>query len=198
MVAQSLSVRAPGGLTPPVRQPGRPLPGWWVVLNLAGYQVGWLATIYGATHGLPWLGPVMVVMLVALHMFLTARPARSAGLIAMVLVLGAFQETVMLKLGLVAYPASPGGVPVWMLALWPLFATTLSVSMRWLQTRLAVAALAGAVLGPLAYWAGAAAGAIVLPDLAASLAYLGIAWMAGFPMLLALARWLDRPLAGGD
>lgn len=195
MVAQPLPVRAPGGLTPPTRQSGRSLPGWWVALNLIGYQAGWFATIYGATHEQPWLGPVVVAMLVAVHLFLTSQPLRAAGLIVIAGVFGAFQENVMLSLGLVAYPTSPGGVPVWMIALWPLFATTLSVGLRWFQSRLLLVALAGAVLGPLAYWAGAAAGAIVLPDPAASLAGLGIAWMAGFPMLLALARWLDRPLA---
>jgi hypothetical protein len=168
------------------------------LVNLVGYQAGWAATVYGATHALPWLGPLVVAVLVGLHLFLTAGPARSAGLIAIVLVLGAVQEHLMLRLGLVAYPSHPGGVPVWMLALWPLLATTLSISMRWLQTRLAIAALAGAVLGPLAYWAGAATGAIVLPDPQASLTCLAIAWMAGLPMLLALARRLDRPLAGGS
>jgi hypothetical protein len=195
VVARSLSVRTSGGLTAPVRRPVRPLPSWPVALNLVGYQAGWLATLYGATHDLPSLGPVSVTVLVALHLYLSARPARSAGVIAITLLFGALQETAMFKLGLLTYPTSPGGVPVWMLALWPLFATTLSVSLRWFQTRLAIAALAGAVLGPLAYWAGAAAGAIVLPDLQTSLGGLAIAWMAGFPALLALAHWLDRPLA---
>jgi hypothetical protein len=185
-------------VTPPARQAGHPLPGWRVALNLAGYQAGWLATVYGATHGLPWLGPVAVVALVTLHLLLDTQPARSAGLIAVALLVGAALESALFRFGLVAYPTSPDGVPAWMLSLWPLFATTLSVSLRWFQSRLLVAALAGAMLGPLAYWAGATAGAIALPDLPASLVCLGIAWMAAFPALLALARRLDRPRAGED
>lgn len=196
MVAQSLPVRASGALTRPARQAGRPLPGWRVALNLAGYQAGWLATVYGATHGLPWLGPVAVVALVALHLLLADNPACSAALIAVALLFGAALESTLFKFGLVAYPTSPGGVPAWMLALWLLFATTLSVSLRWFQSRLLVAALAGALFGPLAYWAGAAAGAIALPDLPASLTYLGIAWLVAFPALLSLARRLEWPRAG--
>jgi hypothetical protein len=195
MVDQSLLVRASGVLTTLSRQLGRPIPGWWMALNLVGYQAGWFATVYGATHELPLLGPFVAAILVVVHLNLSARPARSAALIAIVLLFGAFQETVMFKLGLVAYPTNPNAVPVWMLALWPLFATTLSIGLRWFQSRLLIAALAGAVFGPLAYWAGAAAGAIVLPDPQASLVYLGMAWLAGLPMLLALARWLERPSA---
>ena len=100
----------------------------------------------------------------------------------------------MFRLGLVAYPSSPDSIPFWMLTLWALFATTLSVSLRWFQTRPVIAALTGALLGPLAYWAGAAAGAIALPTLSLSLTGLALAWMVGFPLLLQVARRLEFPL----
>ena len=53
--------------------------------------------------------------------------------------------------------ASAGSLPIapfWMLALWIAFATTLNHSMRWLMHRPVVAAIGGAVFGPLAYLAG--------------------------------------------
>lgn len=193
MVARSLPVRTPGVLTLQSLETEL-LPGWWVILNLAGYQAGWIATVYGATHDMPWLGPLSVSLFVATHLLLSARPLHSTGLILIVLAYGAMQESVMLRLELVAYPTSPGSIPFWMLALWALFATTLSVSLRWFQTRPLIAALTGAVLGPLAYWAGAAAGAITLPTLSLSLSSLVLAWMVGFPLLLQVARRLEFPL----
>lgn len=195
MVARSLPVRAPGALTRVSFPPSRHPPGWWVAGNLIGYQVGWLVTLYGATHGLNWLGPVAVASAVALHLALSARPAGSAALLTFALVYGAVQETILLQLGLVTYQDSTHGVPLWMLALWPLFATTLSVGLRWFQEHAMIAALAGAVLGPLAYWAGAQAGALVLPEPYASLVALGIGWGFAFPALLWLARRLEQDLA---
>jgi hypothetical protein len=164
-----------------------------VALNLIGYQAGWLVTLYGATQGLSWLGPAAVIALTVWYLSLAENPARSLMLIGLALAAGVVVETVMFQLGLVVYPTSPDGVPVWMLALWPLFATTLSVGLRWFQARHLSAALAGAVLGPLAYWAGAAAGAISLPETRISLLYIGLVWMLAFPILLELARRLERP-----
>lgn len=193
MVARSLPVRTPGALTPSVQTHGALQPAWRVALNLIGYQVGWLATLYGATHGLAWLGPVSVVALTAWYLALAEYPVRSLFLLVLALAIGMLVETALLRLGLVAYPTSPEGVPFWMLMLWPLFATTLSVGLRWFQSRLFTAALAGAVLGPLAYWAGAAAGAISLPGSEMSLLSLALVWMLAFPMLLQLAGRLERP-----
>lgn len=195
MVARSLPVRASGALTPASSPPVRTLPGWWVALNLIGYQVGWLVTVYGATHGLSWLGPVAVLPWLGMHLALSSQPAGSATLLMLALAYGAVQETMIFQLGLVVYPDSPGGVPFWMIALWPLFATTLSVSLRWFRTRAMFAVLAGALLGPLAYWAGAAAGALVLPDTPSALAALSMAWGVAFPVLLRLASWLEPSMA---
>jgi len=164
-----------------------------MALNLIGYQAGWLVTLYGATHGLSWLGPAAVIVLSAGHLLLSDYPARSLMLLGVALATGVVVETAMFQLGLVVYPTSPEGVPVWMLALWPLFATTLSVGLRWFQSRRFIAATAGAIFGPLAYWAGAAAGAIRLPETELSLRYIGLVWMLAFPLLLELARWLERP-----
>jgi hypothetical protein len=102
------------------------------------------------------------------------------------LVLGLVLEHVLLYAGVVRYAGDPAWVPVWMLALWPLFATTLNVSLAWFKPRLGLAALAGCVAGPLAYVGGAALGAIQLDT--SALWILALGWALAFPLLLALAR----------
>lgn len=76
-----------------------------------------------------------------------------------------------------------------MIALWPNFATTLHSSLRWLAGHYIVAALLGAVAGPLSYYAGAQLGALTLhPTLAVSMIALAVVWGITLPILLWLAE----------
>jgi len=77
---------------------------------------------------------------------------------------------------------------VWMVALWVLQAAVLGGVMSWLQSRFGLAAVAGAIGGPLAYLAGARMGAAVLgPSHAAALAAIGVQWALAMPLLL----WME-------
>jgi hypothetical protein len=155
-------------------------------LNLLAFQVGWFTTVLGAAHGLPWLGPVVVVVIVGLHLALTRQRMSELRLLVAAVVLGLALEHALLYAGLVGYAGDPGWVPLWMLALWPLFATTLNASLAWFKPRLGLAALAGALAGPLAYAGGEALGAIQLN--ASALWVLAVGWALAFPLLLAVAR----------
>lgn len=164
---------------------------WW--LNLGAFQAAWFATVLGAAHGLPWLGPVAVLAAVGLHLVQTHRRSLALGLLLAAALLGFVFEHVLLSAGLVRYPGDPAWVPLWMLALWPLFATTLNVSLAWFKPRPVPAALVGAMAGPLAYAGGEALGAIRLEGVA--LWVLALGWAVAFPLLLTLARWSERGAA---
>jgi hypothetical protein len=58
----------------------------------------------------------------------------------------------------------PWLAPVWIIAMWAGFATLLHVALRWLLPHRWLAALLGAVGGPLAYYAGMRLGAVNFPD----------------------------------
>lgn len=164
------------------------LSGRWLA-NLIAFQAGWLTTVLGAAHGLPWLGPVAVLGVIGLHLASTLQRRTELRLLLAALIVGLLFEHALLHAGLVGYAGDPPWVPSWMLALWPLFATTLNVSLAWFQPRLALAALAGAVAGPLAYAGGEALGAIELYGPA--LWVLAAGWALAFPLLLAVARLGD-------
>jgi hypothetical protein len=72
-----------------------------------------------------------------------------------------------------------------------LFATTLNLSLGWLKGRPALAALLGAVGGPLAYFAGHRLGGIELPDPAVALLVQGLGWSVLMPLLTSLATRLN-------
>jgi hypothetical protein len=65
--------------------------------------------------------------------------------------------------------------------------------LAWLPRRLGLAALLGALGGPLAYAGGARLGAVAFPaGLVAGLIAVGAAWLVATPFL----AWMARPRAG--
>jgi hypothetical protein len=75
--------------------------------------------------------------------------------------------------------------------MWMLFATTFNVSFRWLQSRIALAGVMGAIFGPVSYYSGAKIGAVTLIDPMAAMIALTVSWGLMLPGLLLLARRLD-------
>ena len=163
------------------------------VINVAAFQIGWFAAVLGAAGGMPWLGVIVVPFVLGVHLVLSPdwRPQLLLALFAAAL--GFFVDTAMIAAGLfspVPYLLPPFLSPPWMVMLWVNFATTLSVSMGWLRGRPLLAAVFGAVGGPLAYASGARLGAMThMPD-TASLIALGLAWAAVLLLLYRMERHL--------
>jgi hypothetical protein len=167
-----------------------------VILNVVLFQLGWFACVLGAANGYAREGAVAAALIVALHVARAARPKREALLAAAAALLGFLFESALVQAGWVRFEAGvvlEGAAPYWMVALWALFATTLNESMRMLQARPWIAALFGAIGGPLAYYGGARLGALDLVQPAAMLAALAVGWAIATPLLLSLARRLHAP-----
>lgn len=161
-----------------------------VVVNFLMFQAGWFACVLLGASTRPWLGPVVVLLLLAAH--LAASPDRSAEwrLMAWALLIGIVWENLLTLTGLTVYPTGqPFGrfAPVWILAMWPLLAMTLNASMRWLRGRALLSVLFGAIGGPLAFLAGERLGAVVFADTALAMAVLAVGWALLFPLLMALS-----------
>ncbi len=126
--------------------------------NYVGFQLGWLACVAGAGRGLFLLGPAAAAILLGAH--LAAAPRRGAELrrLAGVAAFGLLLEIAALSLGRHRF-AGPGLIPMWVAALWLLFAATLTSSLAWLSGRPLLAAALGAVAGPLSFKAGVGLGA---------------------------------------
>jgi hypothetical protein len=83
-----------------------------------------------------------------------------------------------------------------MVMLWVNLATTMNVSMGWLRSRYALAAVFGAIGGPMAYYSGAKLGAMSrLPD-PSGLLSVGIAWAIALPLLFGIASILNVRFPG--
>ncbi|MDE2251246.1 MAG: DUF2878 family protein, partial [Gammaproteobacteria bacterium] len=119
-----------------------------------------------------------------------------APLIALTGMVGWCWDSALVVLGLIAYrpapaPASLSLAPLWILALWVLFATALPISLRWLRGRWWQACLLGALAAPLAYFGGARLGALQLVRPWPALLAQAAGWALLLPLLVDLARRCD-------
>ncbi|MBB6092397.1 hypothetical protein HNQ60_001243 [Povalibacter uvarum] len=170
------------------------------VWNFVAYQIVWFACVLSAARGAAWIGVLAAVIAICTHLVLVRGARVDLLLIGVAAVVGFVTDSVLLLAGCISFaPAAalPGGQPLWMLALWMAFATTLGHSMRWVTQQIWAAALVGAVGGPLAYWGGAKLGALtVIPEWPA-LTGIGVAWAVSLATLaVAARRWLQPQQAG--
>ena len=141
-----------------------------------------------------WLGIALAIVLVTLHLARVARPREELKLIVSVMLIGGTWETLLIGLSLLAYPSSmviPGLAPFWLLALWASFAAQFNTTYEWLKTRIYLAALLGAVAGPLSFRAGSALGAVRFVDPWPAAATLAVGWAILLPLIVVLSRRWD-------
>lgn len=165
-----------------------------MLLNIIGFQIGWFACVLGAAYGYPLLGPLVALPVIGLHLMRQTDRAAEIALMLFVALIGSTYDQTLMWFGLVGYSASIWSLdllPIWMITLWLLFATTLNVSLKWLQGRYLIAAMFGFIGGPLAYWGGAKLGAIHWLQHFELLLALAIGWAVLMPVLAWLAAYFS-------
>jgi len=164
------------------------------LINLVAFQAGWFGCVLGAGSGYPLIGLLVVLVVIAIHLAMAARPERELMLIVLAGMLGAMLDSALLRTGWLAYPNGmiwAGTAPYWIVAMWLSFATTLNVSLRWLRGRPWAALTLGAVGGPISYLAGARLGALEFAKQGAALAVLAVGWALVTPLLVLLSQRFD-------
>jgi Protein of unknown function (DUF2878) len=167
--------------------------------NFISYQLAWFAVILSAAQGRAWAGIAAALLVTGVHLWLKRKSPELSlelKLIGAAALMGLVIDTTLAATAQVRF-ASAGSLPIapfWMLGLWIAFATTLNHSLRWLMRRPLVAALGGAVFGPLAYLAGAKLGALSLPSPVTALPALAVLWAAA----MSVFSLLMRPTLGAE
>jgi hypothetical protein len=158
-------------------------------LNFLLYQAGWWACVLGAAQGQLLWGPAVTALALAAHFaWVSERRGREAVFVAAAGVLGAAVELFFMASGVYRLTAEVSGLWVaglWALSLWAMFAAAYDGMLRWLQGRYGLAAVLGAVGGPLAFLAGQALGAVTLhSQWVRGLLPLAAIWAVLAPLLL--------------
>lgn len=162
--------------------------------NIAVSQLAWFSAVLGAARHIPLWGTACVLAAIGWHLAVSARPKREACLVGLAMLIGFVTESVHTATGQVSYPSGqfdPRLAPYWIVALWGLFAIGLNVTLRWLRHRLWLAALLGAVAGPLAFASGVRLGAAQFVHAQPAVLALALGWAIALPTLVWLSTRFD-------
>jgi hypothetical protein len=125
---------------------------FWVCL--IGYQLVWFCAVIGAEHGLAWPGVAGMLTYAAFQLGILRNFSTDLSLMAAAIVMGSLVDGTLAYSGLASYSApwpSASFAPIWIVSLWATFSMTFTISLAYLQKRLWLAVLFGAIGGPIAY-----------------------------------------------
>ena len=162
-----------------------------MIQNFILFQIGWLSCVMGgASSSYHWFGVAVVTAIIAVHLARSYTISNEIMLIVIATLLGTSWDRVLMGAGLLAFNNGvvfDAIIPFWMVAMWALFATTLNVSMQWMKNRYLLAAVFGAIGGPVAYYAGHRLGAVEFSQVSTSLLVVGAGWAVIMPLLMHLS-----------
>ncbi len=107
-----------------------------LLVNFAVFELAWLSSVIGGAREMPWLGPLAVLIALAIHLRAARKPFDEVSADRQLRVMGVCFDSELVAAGWVTYKAglfSEYVAPYWIITMWMLFATTLNVSMRWLR-----------------------------------------------------------------
>jgi len=105
--------------------------------------------------------------------------------------LGMLADTVALKLNIIHFSADPvtNFLPIWMISLWLLFVPSIYLLKKLFSRRLWLAAVVGAIAGPISYKSGKSFGVLSLQGAEGILIY-AIFWSLYLPLAI---NWVNTP-----
>ena len=167
---------------------------WITLTNFILFQIGWFACVMSGAANRPWIGAIVALIIVSFHLVRAHDREPELKLILIALGIGAMWDSLLVSQDWLKYDSGlilPSMAPYWIILLWGLFATILNVSLRWLRERWVMAALFGAIGGPLAYYGGYKLGALEFGNEKIAIIALAVGWAALTPLLMYVATRFD-------
>lgn len=165
-----------------------------MLVNIFLFQIGWFACVLSGATQRPWIGALMAIAIVGIHLLRAPVAEAEFKLVMIALAIGAVWDSMLVWLNWLHYSSGiliPHTAPYWIVLMWGLFATLLNVSLRWLRGRWLIAALAGSIGGPLAYYGGHQLGALEFGNQNAALIAVALGWAVITPILMTLSTRFD-------
>lgn len=167
------------------------------IINALLFQGVWFCTVLGAAYGQLWPSLILLIGFCAWQALPSVRAPGDLRLVAVALILGLVFDGGMDRSGLLLYAEPSVSTllpPLWILQMWVAFSLTVNHSLAWVLRNGWVAALAGAVAGPLAYFSAEKLGAVTWAgEPALVIAVLAIGWGASTWLLWFFSgRWREQ------
>ncbi|MBH3444081.1 DUF2878 domain-containing protein [Pseudomonas moraviensis] len=157
------------------------------IANAVLFQLGWLACVLGGNS--LWL--LLALAALVIHLRWISSWAAEGRLILCVVIVGTAVDSVLRYLDVFRFADASPLIPLWLMLLWALLATTLRHCLAWSARPWWLASGLGAVGGALSYYAGGRLAGVQFPygDIP-TLILIGLLWAALFPLLHLMARRL--------
>lgn len=166
-----------------------------LIINFVGFQAAWFACVFMAAKHQPMIGIAVASVVASIYLYLAENRAREISLLAAITLIGATWDSLLTSQQILVFNSgmmSPYLAPTWIIAMWLSFATTINVAFRWLYQRYVLAFVLGAISGPLAYQAGAALGAVSIPDNVTANIFLAFGWGVLMPLFIFIAESFEN------
>ena len=159
------------------------------IANAVLFQIGWLACVIGGNS--LWLLLALVVLVI--HLRWISSWAAEGRLILSVVIVGTAVDSVLRTLGVFEFQDLSPLIPLWLMLLWALLATTLRHCLAWSARPWWLASALGAVGGGLSYYGGGRLSGVAFPyGEWPTLIGIGLLWALLFPLLHLMARRLGQ------
>ncbi|WP_130888180.1 DUF2878 domain-containing protein [Pseudomonas sp. Sample_21] len=157
------------------------------IANAVLFQLGWLACVLGGNS--LWL--LLALAALVIHLRWISSWAAEGRLILCVVIVGTAVDSVLRYLDVFRFADASPLIPLWLMLLWALLATTLRHCLAWSARPWWLASGLGAMGGALSYYAGGRLAGVQFPygDIP-TLILIGLLWAVLFPLLHLMARRL--------
>jgi hypothetical protein len=159
------------------------------LLNAALFQIGWLACVLGGNS--LWL--LLALAALVIHLGWTSSWAAEGRLVLSVVIVGTAVDSLLRAAGVFEFQDPAPLIPLWLMLLWALLATTLRHCLQWSARPWWLASVLGAVGGAVSYYGGGRLAGVQFPyGELPTLMGIGLLWALLFPLLHAMARRLSH------
>lgn len=158
-----------------------------IIANGVLFQLGWFACLLGGDG----YGLLATLLLLLIHgQFVVSQQREWLG-IACIVLIGLLVDNILARFMVFQFQ-SPllWNIPVWLVCIWALFASTLLHSLHWLKNHVGLSMALGAVAAPASYFAGSKmASVIMLEPVYYSLLPIALSWAILMPLFYRIMGW---------
>ena len=151
-----------------------------VFLTLTGYQLTWLACVFGEDYfSQPLLGIYIGVPYLLIFFYFNKNKINFLKISLYISVPGYFFDTFMVYSSIYEFntPSVIGTLPIWMIVLWPSFSTLFDEILSIFKKYKFIGILLSSVLGPLTYYLGEPIGIISINNIYVFITIMVIFWI---------------------
>ena len=157
------------------------------IFNGIGYYLAWWACVIGVSLEVPYLGPLVMAVFLTLHFLKFSLGKREFLFVLLTVLFGTMLDSFNSSSKVIEYEGGYGVVwlaPLWISAMWGGFAATVNHALAWLNGKLVLSGILGAVFGPLSYVGGAKFGAVDFgQSFSSSILVLAAMWGLALPFI---------------